>query len=217
MSSPAPPAELTPDTFAARLYAALEPLTRQDADFAWSLLIYVNAIGAMFQLVEDLVRDTADGPGWSPLLDLDRCPDEALPWLAQFAGVRVLPGSSPDDQRARIASTDGFRRGTVAALRGAAAATLTGQQKLLVYERSGDTAVSPEYAYYLRVRSYTSETPNPAATLSALLSQKPGGLVLDYAAVAGQDYAQLKAGHASYAAVKAAYVNYSTVAADQPG
>ena len=118
------PAELTPDTYAERLYGMLAPLAARDSEVEWSLLKLCNAIGVPFQLVEDLVRDTEDGVGWSALLDLDRCPDEALPWLAQFVGVRVLPSSTPEQQRARIASTDGFKRGTRDAMIGAAQATL---------------------------------------------------------------------------------------------
>src|SRR5215831_2032493 len=118
-----PPSALTPDTYAERLYEALAPLAEDDDENQWSLLVYVNALGTMFQLVEDLVRDTPDGIGWSALLDLYRCPDIALPWLGQFAGVRVLTGSTPDQMRQRIASTDGFKRGTRQALIGAAQAT----------------------------------------------------------------------------------------------
>src|SRR5215467_11358862 len=86
-----PPADLTPDTFAERLYDMLAPLAQQDPHNAWALLIYINAIGLMFQEVEDLVRDSPEGPGWSELLDLNRAPTQALPWLAQLVGVRLLP------------------------------------------------------------------------------------------------------------------------------
>lgn len=215
MSTPAPPVELTPEAFAARLYAMLAPLAQQDADTAWSLLILINAIGSMYELVEDWVRDTPDGPGWSLLLDLDRCPDEALPWLAQFAGVRLLPGSSTDDQRARIASTDGFRRGTRAALIGAAAATLTGAQSVVFRERDS-TAAAPDYAYFLTVKTYTSQTPNPTATQQALLAQKPAGIVLTYTTAPGQDYQTLRTNHATYAAVGTAYPSYQAARDDTP-
>jgi hypothetical protein len=86
------PGELEPDTFASRLYDALAPIGQDDSVNGWSLLIYVNAIGVMFQIIEDLVRDTADGPGWSVLMDLDRSPSVALPWLGQFVGVRIPKG-----------------------------------------------------------------------------------------------------------------------------
>src|SRR5215471_3803868 len=93
---PAPPADLAPATFAGRLYDMLEPLAEQDPQAGWSLLILCNAIGTAYQLVEDLVRDTAAGPGWSSLMDVARCPYDALPWLAQFAGVRIPPSVVAD-------------------------------------------------------------------------------------------------------------------------
>jgi hypothetical protein len=213
---PVPPDDLAQDAFAARLYAMLAPLAQLDEQYGWALAIYINAIGTMYELVEDWVRDTPDGPGWSVLLDVNRCSDDVLPWLAQFAGVRLLPNLTPAEQRARILSTDGFRRGTLAALRGAVIPTLTGLQSLLVRERNHDPADTPNYAYYLTVRTYTSETPDPTATLNALLAQKPAGIVLDFATLNAQDYATLKLTHTNYAAVKSAYATYALVPADRP-
>lgn len=66
------------------------------------------------------MRDSAAGPGWSPVLDVDRAPVEWLGWLAQFAGVRLRPGLAAPEQRARIKNTDGHRRGSSPALRAAA-------------------------------------------------------------------------------------------------
>jgi len=206
---PAPPGDLTPDTYAARLYASLAPLAEYDPSTSWSLLILCNAIGIPFQLVEEWVRDTPEGPGWSLLLDLDRCPDEALPWLAQFVGVRLLPDSTPDDQRHRIASTDGFRRGTPAAMRGAAQATLTGGRSVVFRERYGDP-------YVLDVLTYTSQTPDPAATERALISQKPGGIVLTYRTADGQDWQSVKDRFATWADVKATYATWADVRDDTP-
>jgi hypothetical protein len=240
------PTELAPDTFAARLYGMLAPLAQQDDGAYWSLLVYCNALGAMFQLVEDIVRDTPDGPGWSIMLDLPRCPEFALGWLGQFVGVRVLPDSTADEKRQRIRDTAGMRRGTRASMVGAAAATLTGAKRVDFRERSGgplpevqtyamvkaayatyqalkDTGLdyqhvagSPDAAYFLKVRTYGAETPDAAATLRALLSQKPGGLVLDYAVITGQTYETLKARFATYQAVKDAYVDYLACKQDQP-
>lgn len=216
---PTPPVDLALGAFAQRLYAMLTPLTQQDEDADWSLAILCSAIGSMYELVENWVRDTPDGPGWSLLVDLDRCPDEALPWLAQFVGVRVLPDSTPADQRARIASTDGFKRGTREALIGAARATLTDPGTVVFRERDGANMghpTAPDYAYCLSVITYDSQTPDPAATLQALLAQKPGGIVLNYRTAPGQDYLTLKTNYATYLAVKTAYVDYAAVRDDEP-
>lgn len=211
-----PPAELAPQSFAARLYVMLAPVARNDEETGWSLLILCNAIGEMFQLLDDWLRDTPDGPGWSILLDLDRSPPEALPWLAQFVGVRLLAGSTAAEQRTRIASTDGFRRGTPAAMRAAAEATLTGSRTVVFRERNGDPAITPDYAYYLDVTTYDDQTPDPAATELALLAQKPGGIVLRYRHAPGQDYQSLRDGNASYAAVATNYPSYDAVRLDEP-
>jgi len=204
-----PPDALLPDTFSARLYAALAPLAQKDVEVSWSLLVYCNAIGTMYQLIEDIVRDSPAGPGYSALLDVNRCPAVALPWLGQFVGVRVPPGLSEQAQRNWIASTDGFHRGTRDALIGAAHATLTPPGQVVFRERDGDP-------YYLTVITYTAQTPDPTATLNALLAQKPGGILLTYRTALGQDYSQLRARHATYAAVKAAYTDYNAVRTDIP-
>jgi hypothetical protein len=64
------------------------------------------------------------------------------------------------------------------------------------------------------VRTLVSETPNATTTLNAILAQKPAGIVLNYAAVTGQDYAGLKSKQATYAATKTAYKTYADVRAD---
>jgi hypothetical protein len=221
LDAPTPPDELLPEAFAARLYGMLAPLAQQDFDAAWSLLILVNAIGGMYELVEEWVRDTPDGVGWSLLVDLDRCPPEALPWLGQFVGVRIPPALSSDaDKRDWVASTDGFNRGTRDALIGAAKATLTGQQRLIFRERDGAAwgdPDPPDVAYHLTTYSYATETPNPTATLNALLAQKPGGIVLHYHAAQMQDYQNVYDTNATYAVVKSTFRDYAALATNQPG
>lgn len=201
-----PPDALLPDTFAERLYDALAPLAQLDPVNGWALLIYCNALGQMFQLIEDLVRDTPEGPGWSTLVDLDRCPDVALGWLGQLVGVRLIPSSTADEQRARIASTDGFRRGTRDALIGAASATLTGEQTLIFRERDGDP-------YVLTVASYVADTPDPAATESALVAQKPGGILLHYRTMTGQDWQLVRDTSATWQDVASTYPTWGDVLA----
>lgn len=203
------------DSFAANLYAGMEPLAWLDGSVGYALAHFCAAQGVMFQVVEDLARDTPEGPGWSVVIDLDRCPDEWLPWLAQFVGVTVIPGSTPADMRVRIASTDGFKRGTPAALEAAAQATLTGSQ--VVYFRERDPlAADPPYS--LEVVTRISETPDPAATLAALIAQKPGGLVLTYRQVAGWDYAEMTAtGPDPYSALGPIYPTYFDLATNDPG
>lgn len=203
---PTPPDDLAPDSFAERLYASLGPLAQNDGENGWSLLILCNAIGSMFQLVDDLVRDSPEGPGWSLLLDLDRCPAAALPWLAQLVGARVPVGLSEAEQREWIASTDGFRRGTRDALIGAARATLTGAQAVIFRERDGD-------AYVLTVATYVAQTPDPAATERALVAQKPGGILMHYRTMIGQDWQLVKETSATWQDVASSYATWGDVLA----
>ena len=198
----------------------LEPLAQQDPLAGWSLLIYCNAIGTAYQLVEDRVRDTPEGPGWSLLMDADRCPPEALAWLGQFAGVRIPPAVSVDaDRRDWVKSTDGFSRGTAAAMIAGAKATLTGEQRLIFRERDGLLygESSPDYAYVLTAYSYATETPNPTATLNALLAQKPGAIVLHYHAATMQDYQNVNDTNATYGVVHSTFRDYASLATNQPG
>lgn len=211
-----PPADLQPQPFGARLYGMLGPLAQYDPSYQWSLLIFVNAATQAYELVESWVRDTPDGPGWSLLLDVERCPPEALGWLAQFVGVRLLKNASDEANRERIAATDGFHRGTLAAIKAAAQATLVGNRSVFVTERDHDPADTPDYAYYLTVETYRGQTPDPTATENAILAQKPGGIVLRYLCVDGQIYDQVRTRFATYAALAAAYPDYQAVWTDTP-
>jgi hypothetical protein len=217
-----PPIQLAPDTFASRLYTAMAPLAKDDSANGWSLLIFCNAVGTMFQLVEDIVRDTPDGPGWSVLLDLDRCPTVALDWLGQFVGVRIPKGFSDADARARIAGTDGFRRGTRQAIFEAMKPTLTGAQNVFIWERAGEGehgragGSDIDGAYYLVVHTYDTETPDPALTQRALIGAKPGALVLNYMSAPGQSWRQLRDSGRTWRDVLTQYATWDTVRLDQP-
>lgn len=174
-------------SFAQALYEQLEPLAYADEENDWALLLLCGAIGLLFQPVEDVVRDQGDAPGWSQLVDVDRCPDDFLPWLAQLVGVRVDLGASAQLQRDRIRSTDGFKRGTLAAFKAAPLPYLTGSKHVFVAERAGS-------AYRVVVTTRADETPDPAAVEAALLEQKPAGLVLDYSTVTGEVWDEATAG-----------------------
>jgi hypothetical protein len=139
-----------------------------DETRGWPFLIFLGAVGHALGELHDVVRDTPDGPGWSVLLDPDRCPAWALPWLAQFAGVTLTPDADEATWRSEITNPSALRRGTPAALREAAQRTLTGGKRFTLYERV--------YSAYRDVAiTYAAETPDPAATERAILSQKVAG------------------------------------------
>src|ERR1035437_2211805 len=89
----------------------------RDEDTGDVLEQWLSGIGQLIQTVDNLSRDEADAngnpvPGWSQVLDVDRAPTYALPWLAQFLGVRLDPSMRDDQMRYAIENPAGFARGT---------------------------------------------------------------------------------------------------------
>lgn len=196
------------------IYNNFLPIASRDEMNAWALLKYLDSIGFMTQEIVDLVRDGPQGqPGWSVIVDIDRAPDKGLPWLAQLAGVTLLVGMTPAQQRALINQMPGTRRGTRAAMVEAAKETLTGAKGVLITERYQG------FAYRLLVLTKTAETPNAAATLTALLSQKPAGIVLTHTIATAQIYLTLRDGPPSartYQQVKDQFATYQLARDFQP-
>ncbi|WCB92306.1 hypothetical protein DSM104299_00996 [Baekduia alba] len=159
---------------AAEIYQQLRPLARDDEAYGWPLAHYVAAKYKPLEEVASWVRDSDDGPGYSVLLDIDRCPAVALPWLAQFKGVVIPAGLAEAEQRAWIRSAEGQHRGSVDALKRAGARHLTGTKSVRVLERVGGNA------YNLTAVTRTSETPDPIATKADLMSAKRIGIVLTH-------------------------------------
>lgn len=197
--------------FAERLYVELEPLAYDDEAHGHALAHYVAAVARMFQPVEDLSRDTDEGPGWSGLVTLTRSPDDALTWLGQLVGVDRLPNTTAAQHRQRIAETSGFRRGSVAALKGAARQFLTGTQAAIVRERYRFDQPGVDNPYRVEVVTYTPETPDEDRVRAALLEQKPAGLILTYRVLTGQDYEAVRTDNASYTAVRTRFPSYEAL------
>lgn len=196
---------------AAELYDAVAPLAYADADHGYALLHYCEAIGRTLEQVDRYVRDDeALGlPGWGILLDVDNAPAEALPWLAQFVGVQLVAGHTTEQTRLRIRETDGFARGTPAAIRGAARQYLTGTKTAEVRERYDADNPGVDSPYHLSVFTYPDETPDPAAVVRALLEQKPAGIVLKHLVVTSvSSYQGVSVYHDDYADLLASFATY---------
>lgn len=165
------------------LYEAIGPgITALDPDGV--LLALLDGPGSLLGEVDDVVRDSATAIGWAAELSADG--SHTPRWTAQFLGVQV-PGDATDAvARDLIATRPSFRRGTVDALKAAAATLLTGTRHVTVRERDG----SP---YRVTVITYTTETPNAAAVNAALQAAKPAGLLLTHQVVAPTSYAALEA------------------------
>jgi hypothetical protein len=206
---PLAPPEHTP--IGARLRERTQPLAPDDAAYGYAHAYLCEAIGRMLAQLADVFDPDGDVPPLAPILDPVLCPTWALPWLAQFLGVQLPSGVSDAQARGMIQDVAGFKRGTVAAMRAVVLPLLTGTKTLWLRERNlGD-------AYALDVVTLTGETPSQAAVLSALLSQKPGGIVLTYRAVASWDYAQMGVEGGTYAFQSTQYLSYQKLSEHTKG
>lgn len=137
----------------------------EDASGQW--MAWLSGIGQMLQRVDNLCRDGYDtngnrASGWSQLLDIERCPTEALPWLGQLLGVRFTQALRDDQQRYLIENAPGFARGTPAAIIAAVNAYLLPGFTCTIIER--DTS-----AYHLSIDVPTVGTIGPSACISIYL------------------------------------------------
>lgn len=177
----------------------------------YTLQEFVAAVATGWDSVADIARDQDDEtPGFAVLFDPDACPAAWLPWVAQFVGVAMLPNMTEAQMRVRLKETGGWQRGTPDAIMGAARQYLVGPDgtgssaTVFLNERAGS-------AYRFAVATLISETPDPDAVLRALLEQKPAGLVLDYAPVAGGDFLTLRTTHTDFADVAATFADFTAL------
>lgn len=173
-----------------------------DDQRGWPARMLVGAVAKALGPLFDLVRDTEDGPGWSAVLDPDRAPVWALPWLGNFVGVTLPPGLTEAQQRARLVNPPAFNRGTFDGLVAAVRQTITGTGYVFALERQG----SP---YRITVVTRTSETPDPGGTLVAAKSQKPAGLVLTHVITTTRTYLENTTAAPTYGARTATYASYA--------
>ena len=111
------------------IYAAV-PNFLQETDGAsgYPLYAFIYGIASTVDIeINSLIRDGigasgyadpqyANAPGWSQLVDIDRCPTFALPWLGQLVGVSMPSGLTRSEMVSRIKNRSGFQRGTSEAL-----------------------------------------------------------------------------------------------------
>lgn len=174
----------TVSDLAEQLYDELGVTQPADEQLDWPFLIFLAGIAAGFGQLSDIVRDTDDGPGWSILLDPERCPTFALPWLAQFAGIKLTAGLTDDEHRDEIMHPPSFARGTKLAMRESGARYLTGTKYVGVFEREESDP------YQIEVVTRVAETPDADVVEAALRAQKPAGLILTYETVLGTTWVE---------------------------
>lgn len=183
-------------TFAEDSSERLEPWSNAD------LKVLSGAIGAMFEQVQEIVRD-GNQPGWTVPVTLSLAKE--LDWLGQFVGVRRRPLYTEAQFRTAIDEVSGFARGTRSSLIAAAARTLTGNKTVNIDERVGGDA------YALSVTTYTAETADSAATEAAVRALKPAGVVLTYQVLDGQTYIDLEGDYTDYTDVESSFADYQEI------
>lgn len=174
-----------------RLYESVPSVFAKDEEVDFFGIALCQALTAMLQDLDQIVRDSPEGVhpitgesvpglprhcGWSAITDPVTAPTAWLPWCGKLYGVVLKGNTTEAQQRAQILELPPQKRGSVEAMIKAAQETLTGKKEIVLIERSN------EEAYHMIGHTQTSETPSETATRNALLTQKPGGLVLTYSA-----------------------------------
>lgn len=158
-----------------RFLARVAPINTGDG----TLAALVHAITLPGEWLYSLVRDSTTHKAWGKALDPDYAPAPVLRWLAQFAGVQVLPSDTEAGQRARITAAAGIKRGKPGAMAAEVRPTLTSSQYVDILQQVGGNR------WALTVVTLAGETPDPAATYAAALRQKPAGVNLSHVVATG--------------------------------
>ena len=165
-----------------RLYQRLAPIMQQDEDYDWFGRYLCGALmDGMLQGFDDIVLGSEiDGVLYGPwcVIAVPKvCPAAWLPWCGSIYGVRLTPGLMVEEQRTLIEELPPQKRGSVAAMEAAAKLTLTGAKTIEIIEQVEG------FAYQMLATTVAAQTPDEGLTLTALLSQKPGGVKLIYSAI----------------------------------
>lgn len=199
---------------ATELYERFNPLAYADQAYGYPLLHLFQGLGLQLQDVEDVIRDTPDGPGWSSIVDVNRAPLNYLPWMGQMVGVIAPPqnaGESTEDYTQRLRDQimihGGFARGRPATIVAAAQTTLIGPKRVHLIERYQGSA------YRMLLVTYDDDTPDPAVTEALVTGEtvKPGGIKLIYEHHPGQSWNHLMSTQATWSDVLANYDTWADV------
>lgn len=164
----------TVDDATQRIYDSVAAYHDGDEDNGWTLLYLCKALAGIFGRSTEALRSDTIGSGARRLLDPDRAPVWALPWVAQFYGVSLPASYTVAQQRALIKTAPQMLRGTPAAITAVVEIVLTGADPTVVMtERVGG-------AYRFQVRTLPAETPDADLVAGAIRSQKPAGLLFEH-------------------------------------
>jgi hypothetical protein len=180
---------------AAYLYQQLGPMVENDEETGWVTAHLCAVLMKPVELVSALALADGDKPGWRQALDLDEAPVQLLPWLGQFNGTPLDDTEPEEEMRRKIREARGSHRGTTRAIVSDVAATLTGDQTVHLFEREG----SP---FENLIITRTSETPDEAATRTALANRQTKPLGAVYELVVGWIVGEVEATEPSVKAVE---------------
>jgi hypothetical protein len=190
-------------SFVDDLLGRFEPWMTDDLD------TYLRAIAEMFTEVELLAFETDDTEAWQVLFDPDLIPEKGLPYLAQFLGEKLPDGIS--EPLAREWLNDNpysiFR---------AAQRHLTGGRAVSMSERDDGSGPDSD-PEFLQIVTFEDETPNPTQTEADIRSVLPADVILEYAALPGQTWADVESGFADWAAADTAYDTWIEMATELGG
>jgi hypothetical protein len=217
MSLTAPPVVATfndvllnplPNSIGELLPAAMGPWMTDD------LADLCAVIALMWAPYEIYYLDDPDGDGndgWSVFLDVDLCPTEALPSLAQWIGERLPTGLTDAASRQWIRDAPNSKRGTPESIARAAQRTLTGSQIVQILERTLPNGGPDPNGDNFIVYTYASQTPNAGVVWMNLLDVIPADMVCTYQAIAGATWAGVQASHPTWAQIKTEYGTWAGV------
>jgi hypothetical protein len=189
-----------------RLYIALAPFFKQDAQYGFGGRTFCRALMAMLMPAAEIVQPSDTKPGWAILANPQTCPVAWLPWLGQFVGIEpssistLIATGQTALAREWIEHPINFLRGTVQGMTLAAKATLTGTKTVFLYTRYNGEA------FVIKAATLATETAHSAETQEAIESMMPAWDVLQYETVTGGTLAILEASHPKLSEVEAAHV-----------
>lgn len=155
----------------------------------------------------DLVDPDTSVTGTCELANPLAAPRAYLPWLGWLLGIDTAALPAADVRPALVTAASTQRRGSSGAIRSAVRRTLTGGRSCRVY-RDEDGA----HPYTLRVVTVTDQTPDPAASLAAALTEKPAGMGLSLDVVTGATWNELAAAF-TWDGVRTTFATWDDVAA----
>ncbi len=145
----------------------------------------VEALVEPGTVVDDLLETTTRG--WAAVYDLDTTPAPAT--LGAATGTQMPAGLTLEQQRAYLRDQPSRRRGSVASIRAAAEAAAPGR-RVDLFERDG----SP-WHLEVRLTGGAADAPTIDAVTAAVQRQKPVGITLEVAVVAGATINHVKLHH----------------------